>query len=338
MVGFVSDNVSGVHPEIFAAMEKQNSGYCMPYGNDDLSNALQGSFSELFDTEVTVLPCSSGTAANSLALSLMAGPINSVCVHQNSHVYVDECNAPEFFTGGARLAPMGGVGCKISMDSLQNAASHIGQAHSAQPSAISLTQTTEEGTVYSIDEINEITSFAKQHGMKTHMDGARFANAVAALGCHPADITWKAGVDALSFGATKNGAMAAEAVILFDQSLGREAAHRHKRAGQLLSKQRFLSAQLAAYIKHDLWLTNARHANGQIKKLVQMLSSIEEVELPQDIQGNLVFIKFTEEQNKRLSDAGLAGYIFPNGQMRLCCSWATNDDELHAFVHCLEES
>ena len=338
MVGFVSDNVSAIHPKIFAALEQQNSGYCMPYGNDDLTNVLERAFSELFETDVMVLPCTSGTAANSLALSLMAGPINSVCVHRNSHVYVDECNAPEFFTGGARLSPMEGFDCKIDMDSLREAATQIGEAHSPQPSAISLTQTTEVGSVYSIDEISQITSFAKQHGLKIHMDGARFANAVASLGCSPADITWKAGIDALSFGATKNGAMAAEAVILFDKSLGREAAHRHKRAGQLLSKQRFLSAQLAAYINNDLWLENARHAYLQIKQLVHMLSSIEGVELPEKIQSNMIFVKLTEQQNKRLTEASLAGYIFADGRMRICCSWATTDEELHAFVNCLHES
>jgi len=335
MVAFVSDNVSAIHPKIFQAIADQNSAYRMPYGNDDLSKSLVAEFSNLFDTEVAVLACSSGTAANALALSLMAGPINSVCVHRNSHVYVDECNAPEFYTGGARLLPLDGADCKIDLAALELAATQIGEAHSPQPCAISLTQTTEVGSVYSIDEVNEITSFAKRHGLKTHMDGARFANAVAALDCHPADITWRAGIDALSFGATKNGAMAAEAVILFDQALCKEAAHRHKRAGQLLSKQRFLSAQLAAYIKDELWLDNARHANQQMTKLVHMLSSIESIELPENVHSNMIFAKFTEQQNQQLSDAGLAGYIFPNGQMRLCCSWATRDEELHAFVDCL---
>lgn len=335
MTGFVSDNVSGIHPAIFAAIEQENVGYRMPYGNDRLSQRLDAEFSRLFATEVMVLPCCSGTAANALALSLMAGPINSISVHERSHVYVDECNAPEFYCGGARLNPLPGDNGKIALSALQATMQLIGEAHSPQPSAISLTQTTEVGSVYSIGEVKEIASLAGGHAQKLHMDGARFANAIATLGCEPAELTWSAGVDALSFGATKNGCMAAEAVILFDQSLINEARHRQKRAGQLLSKQRFLAAQLLAYIEDDLWLHNARHANQKMHQLADMLGELDGVELPENIESNMMFARFRSDQIERLQAAELAGYVFESGEMRLCCSWASSDQELAQFVECV---
>ncbi|MBT8115833.1 MAG: low specificity L-threonine aldolase [Arenicella sp.] len=337
MTGFLSDNVSGIHPEIMDALRKENSGYRKPYGNDEQSARLDVAFSELFDTEVVVLPCATGTAANSLALSLMAGPINSICVHEKSHVYIDECNAPEFFCGGARLSPLPGANGKIAETSLAKVIGVIGDVHAPQPSAISITQTTEVGTVYSIAEIEAISGFARSHDFKVHMDGARFANAVATLDCHPADLTWRAGIDALSFGATKNGCMAAEAVVLFDKTLIETAHHRQKRAGQLLSKQRFLATQLLAYLHDDLWLRNARHANHKISELAEMLGSIEGVELPVQIESNMIFAKFTAGQNAKLEKAGLAGYLFDSGEMRICCSWATTDDDIQQFVRCIKD-
>jgi threonine aldolase len=268
-------------------------------------------------------------------LSLMAGPINSICVHEKSHVYLDECNAPEFFSGGARLSPMQGEGCKISLSELAKAATTIGQQHSPQPSAVSITQTTEIGSVYSIAEIKQISVFVKQHDLKLHMDGARFANAVASVGCSPAEMTWQAGVDALSFGATKNGCMAAEAVVLFDQSLIDTAMHRQKRAGQLMSKQRFLAAQLGAYLDDGLWLSNAQYSNQQTTALASMLANIEGVELPDSIGSNMMFVKFTQAQIDNLESQGIAGYVYADGKMRLCCSWATTAAELQQFVACV---
>lgn len=337
MSGFLSDNVAGVHPQIMHSLLTENSGYQRPYGNDEQSAKLDSAFSDLFDTEVVVLPCTTGTAANALALSLMAGPINSICVHEKSHVYVDECNAPEFFCGGARLTPLPGPDGKIGVTGLAGVTGVIGDVHAPQPAAISVTQTTEVGSVYAIAEIEEIAHFARRYDIKIHMDGARFANAVAALGCHPADLTWRAGVDALSFGATKNGCMAAEAVVLFDKSLIETARHRQKRAGQLLSKQRFLATQLLAYLQDDLWLHNASHANHKLSQLAAMLEQIEGVTMPGQIASNMMFAKFTEPQNARLQKAGLAGYLFDSGEMRVCCSWATTDDDIKQFAKCVRD-
>lgn len=331
MAEFVSDNVSGIHPKVMQALNDANTGYRRPYGNDELSSQLNEVFSDLFETQVYILPCVTGTAANSLALSLMAGPINSICVHEKSHVYMDECNAPELFSG-ARLLPLPGDSSKLSPESLQSVVSEIGELHSPQPSAISLTQTTETGTVYTLDEIAAVAEFAQTYKMKLHIDGARFANAVASTGCSPADMTWRLGLDALSFGATKNGCLAAEAVVIFDQAMIPEARHRLKRSAQLLSKQRFLAAQLLAYVKDDLWLESARRANGQMAKLASRLSEVEGVELPDSIGSNMMFARFTAEQNQKLEEAGLAGYLFESGHMRLCCSWATQDEELDRFV------
>lgn len=335
MVGFISDNVSGIHPQIVQAILEENSGYRMPYGNDVLSKQINNTFSELFETDVTVIPCTSGTAANSLALSLMAGPVNAIAVHQQSHVYVDECNAPEFYSG-ARLSPLAGANGKIDPHQLDILARTIGEAHSPQPSAISITQTTEIGSVYTLDEIKLISDMAHGYGLKVHMDGARFANAVASLNCSPAELSWRVGVDALSFGGTKNGCMAAEAVVLFDKELIPTAAHRQKRAGQLMSKQRFLAAQLIAYVKHDLWIENAKHGNQQMQKLAKSLSQVDGVKLPDSVESNMIFAQFTAQQNEKLTKKELAGYLFDSGEMRLLCSWATSDQELDAFIECIK--
>ncbi|NND83458.1 MAG: low specificity L-threonine aldolase [Gammaproteobacteria bacterium] len=334
MVGFVSDNVSAIHPRIMEALQRENEGVRMPYGNDGLSAQLNERFSQVFETPVDVIPCTTGTAANSLALSLMAGPINSIGVHERSHVYADECNAPEFYSG-ARLAPLAGADCKVELAELAELTTLIGEAHSPQPAALSLTQTTEVGTVYSIQEVQKLAEMAQVKKMFVHMDGARFANAVAALDCSPADISWRAGIDALSFGGTKNGCMAAEAVVIFNRKLLPTAAHRQKRAGQLLSKNRFMAAQLLAYTEDDLWLQTARHANARMSELAAGLANIEGVQLPSEIASNMMFARFTEAQNRALKNAGLAGYLFDSGEMRLVCSWATSKEDVDQFIACV---
>jgi threonine aldolase len=273
-----------------------------------------------------------------LALSLMVEPINSICVHESSHIFLDESTAPELFTGGARLSPLGGADSKIDLASLQQAMGTIGAMHSAQPGALSLTQSTETGSVYSIDELTQLTKTAKDKGLRTHMDGARFANAVAALDCSPAELTWKAGIDALSFGATKNGAMAAEAVILFKPNLFKSAPYKQKRSGQLLSKQRFLAAQLLAYLKDDLWLVNARTANQKTQNLATGLTNIDGVILPEQITTNMMFVKFTDAQVQRLQKHDLAGYVYANGSMRLCCSWASEESDIAKFIDCVSSA
>jgi len=332
VVGFVSDNVSGIHPAIYDAMSRENSGYRMPYGDDDLSRVLDDRFSELFGAEVAVLPCLTGTATNSLSLALMTRPYNSVCVYADSHVYLDECAAPEFFSGGARQVPIGGPEGKIDPAELLKAMAAIGQPQSAQPAAVTVSQATEIGTLYRIPELHAITTVARNHGLKTHMDGARFANAVAGLDCHPSEITWKANIDILSFGATKNGCLAAEALVLFDTSYIEEARYRLKQCGQRLSKQRFLSAQLLAYIDNGLWLSNAQHANRQAATLAAKLTAIDGVELLHTDKSNMLFVKFSMAQIAALQAAELAGYLYDSGYMRLVCSWATTDEEVSKFL------
>lgn len=338
MSAFISDNVSGIHPTILDAISKANFGSELPYGFDQWSMQLNSDFSDLFETPVLVIPCTSGTAANCLALSLMVEPINSVFVHESSHIFLDESTAPELFTGGARLSPLSGDDSKIDIASLEQAMGTIGAMHSAQPGALSLTQSTETGSVYSIDEVTQLTKTAKDRGLRTHMDGARFANAIAALDCSPAELTWKAGIDALSFGATKNGAMAAEAVILFKPDLFKSAPYRQKRSGQLLSKQRFLAAQLLAYLNDDLWLVNARTANQKTRNMATALANIDGVILPEQITTNMMFVKFTDAQVQRLQKHDLAGYVYANGSMRLCCSWASEESDIAKFIDCVSSA
>jgi threonine aldolase len=332
---FISDNVAGAHPDILDALAACNEGLAPSYGNDDHTRALNEAFSTLFETDVVVVPCTTGTAANALSLSLIAGPINAICAHEQSHVYQDECNAPEFFTGGARLSPIGGADGKLDLDALRASLSRKGDYHAAQPSAVTFSQVTERGTVYSLQEIAELSEFSHANELKLHMDGARFSNAVASLNCSPAEMTWKAGVDLLSFGATKNGCMAAEAIILFNTDLEEEARYRAKRCGQLLSKMRFVTAQLLAFLDNDLWLKNALLANAAAAKLAEGLSESEHAEIANHPQANMLYAKIEDAKIAMLEEAGLAGYVDATGWMRLCTSWRTTDSEIQAFLECL---
>lgn len=331
MAIFKSDNTSAIHPKVFDALQDANRGYAKAYGDDELSIELNQVFSEMFETDVAVIPCLTGTAANSLALSLYAGPVNSIMVHRDGHVYRDECNAPEFYSG-ARLVTVEGANGKMTAETLRPHITNVDPRHTAQPSAISLTQVTELGTVYSLDEIRALTSLAKENDLAVHMDGARFSNGVASLGCSAADMTWKSGVDVLSLGFTKNGAMSAEAVILFDPSKAKEGFLRQKRAGQLLSKNRFMAAQLTSMVKENLWLQIGQASNEKMKKLCDGLAVIEGVEVPDSLDSNLAFIRLQPDQIKRLESAGLAGYLYDDTLMRICCSWSVTAEDIDRFI------
>lgn len=333
MTVFLSDNVAGAHPAIMEAIAEANSGAAAPYGDDVWSAAIDRAFSTLFEREVAVIPCVTGTAANALALSLLLDPTESALVLAGSHVYGDECNAPEFFSGGARLVPLAGEGGKLRPVDLLPELARRGDRHSAQPTALSIAQCTETGRVYRLDELAGLAAAARDNGLSVHMDGARFANAVAALGCSPAEATWKAGVDVLSFGATKNGCLGAEAVVLFDPALAGKARFRAKRAGQLLSKMRFLSAQLLAHVENGLWLDCARHANALALELAASLGSAG-VRVPAPPDANIVFATPDADQSARLSAAGLAGYE-SEGTMRFCTSWQTSEADIAALASCL---
>ena len=279
MALFTSDNVTGACPEVMDALIKANTGVAASYGNDKWSSNLQKKFSEIFETNVTIFPATSGTASNSLALSVLSPVFGKIYCHELSHINTDECGAPEFFTGGAKLIPMRGPNGKITAKEFSESIRGAGNVHLTQPAVISITQSCETGTVYQLDEISAISEIAHAQGLKVHMDGARFANAIAALNVSPAEMTWKSGIDVLSFGATKNGCLAAEAIIFFKKELVGDIAFLMKRAGHLLSKMRFVSAQLDAYISNEVWLKNAKHANDMGKKLSQGLQQHKNIEL-----------------------------------------------------------
>ena len=326
-MNFRSDNESPAAPAIMTALQQANEGTAWAYAEDRWSERLDAAFSELFETQTWALPLSTGTVANSIALSTVAPPWGSVFCHRNAHILNDESGAPEFFGNGLRLVPMDGPDGKFTAEDLEQAvratAGH--GIHSYQAAAVSLTQSTESGTVYRPDEIAAISASAERLGMARHMDGARFGNAVAALGCSPADVTWKAGVQLLSFGASKNGCLAAEALLTFDESLARDTAERlRKRSGHLLSKMRYVSAQLLAYIGQDLWLEMAGHANAQAARFAEAVERHPEAGLEYTVEANEVFVSWTPEGFRRLEAAGIQ-----------FLTWAGRDDLARfVFSHC----
>ncbi|XWK90648.1 MAG: low specificity L-threonine aldolase [Phormidium sp.] len=340
-MNFCSDNVTGVAPEIMAALIAANQGTIMPYGNDEYTQRLQTLFSELFETDVTVFPVATGSAANSLALSVITPPYGAIYCHNESHINLDECGAPEFYTSGAKLVTISGEHGKFSADDLAVKLNKAGAGivHHIQPAAVSITQATEAGTVYTIDEIRQIAEVTHAHNLNLHLDGARFANAVVSLGCTPADITWRSGVDILSFGATKNGAMAAEAVVFFKHKLAESFAFRRKRGGHLFSKMRFLSAQLEAYIKDDLWLKNANHANKMAAKLVKGLSGLPGAKLCHPVEANEIFLQLPEAVIQGLFGEGFQFYRWEGEDsttLRLVTAYNTKEEDVNAFIKAAE--
>jgi threonine aldolase len=336
-MNFCSDNVTGVAPEIMAALVAANDGAAMPYGNDEYTQRLDALFSELFETAVTVFPVATGSAANAIALSVLTPPFGAIYCYAESHINVDECGAPEFYTGGAKLVTLPGYQGKIRATDLADVLKKAGAGvvHHVQPAAVSITQVTEAGTVYTIDEIHQIAEITHAHGLSLHMDGARFANAVVSLGCTPADITWRAGVDVLSFGATKNGAMAAEAVVFFNQSKVETFSYRRKRSGHLFSKMRFLSAQLQAYIKDNLWLRNATHANQMAAHLAAELSLLPGVKLCHPVEANEVFIQLPEAVIEGLFTKGFKFYRWDDEEsttVRLVTAFNTRGEDVTALI------
>ena len=315
-MNFCSDNVTGVAPEIMAALVAVNEGAAMSYGDDECTQRLEARFSELFETEVVVFPVATGSAANALALSVITPPFGAIYCHAGAHINTDECGAPELYTGGAKLVTLPGRDGKINATDLEAtlAGSGAGIVHHMQPATVSLTQATELGTVYQAGEIRQLAEVThNNYGLGLHMDGARFANAVVSLGCTPADITWRVGVDVLSFGATKNGAMAAEAVVFFNPSLAQTFSYRRKRGGHLFSKMRFLSAQLEAYITDDLWLKNASHANSMATKLAAGLTTLPRVQLCAPVEVNEIFLRLPETVIEGLFCEGFSFYRWETG-------------------------
>ena len=339
-VKFASDNVAGACPEVLDALMKANEGDSAPYGNDDYSKVLQEKFSEIFEKEVIVYPTASGTAANALALSTMTPVFGNIYCHKLAHINTDECGAPEFYTGGAKLIPLTGINGKITPEELEKNISGTGIVHHTQPSSVSITQVCETGEVYELDEIKKIADVAHKRKLNMHMDGARFANALVALNCTPAEMTWKSGIDVLSFGATKNGCIAAEAIIFFKPELVGNISFLMKRAGHLLSKMRFVSAQLDAYISNDVWLKNAKQANKMGKKLSDGLVKHNSIKLAYPTQANEVFAKFPREMIEHLNSLGYKmNEDELDGQaVRLVAAWNTQNSDVESFLESINQS
>lgn len=336
---FASDNVTGICPAVLDALIAANSGIAMSYGADEYSVGLQTSLSDIFEIDVTVFPVLSGTAANALALSALAPSFGKVYCHEMSHINTDECGAPEFFTGGAKLVPIVGDDGKITPESLSSVIRGVGNVHSAQPAALSLTQSCEVGTVYQLDEIKNLAATAHEHDLKVHMDGARFANALVSLDVTPAEMTWKAGIDVLSLGGTKNGCLAAEAVVFFKPELVGAFPFLHKRSGQLISKMRFVSAQLEAYVADDTWLDNARHANAMAARLSAGIAALPGLELSWPTQSNEIFVHMPRIVIERLNSVGFTvteGELDETAPPRFVTAWNTTEAEVDRLLDAIQ--
>jgi threonine aldolase len=333
-VNFYSDNVSGISPEIMQALAEANRGQAQPYGADELTQKARTALCELFEHELWVFPVSTGTAANALATSVITPPYGAIYASQTAHIDISECGAAEFFTGGAKIVLVPSEHGRMLPDALTATLETAGKglANRVQPSGLSITQATERGTVYSMNHLQQLIEIGKRHGLKIHLDGARFANAVAKLKVKPADMTWRLGVDVLSFGLTKNGAMGVEAVICFRQDMAEEMRYRQRRAGQVYSKMRFASAQLIAYVKDGLWLKNAENANAMGLRLGQGLSQVPGVKLEEPIEINQLFFTMPERIVAGMEKAGIGLGRRGGGLVRLVTAWSTTAAEVDSAI------
>ena len=340
-INFSSDNETPIAPAMLEAIIEANQGTATAYAEDQWSGQLDQAFSELFRTEAIVLPVTTGTVANAIALAVVTPSWGSVYCHESAHIQCDESGAPEFFGNGLRLVPVVGEAGKLNPDTFEQSirATEGHGVHSYLPSALSLTQSTESGTVYTADEIHKLCDMAHDLDMKTHMDGARFANAVAGLGCHPAEITCEAGIDMLCFGASKNGCMAAEALVIFNQPQWRDTAERlRKRSGHLLSKMRYVSAQLLAYLENDRWLKMATHANTQAAKFASAVEAHSQATLEYPVQANEVFLNWTTQGFAHLESQDILFQPWPgrNDLARFVFSHSTTDEDVQVLVSALK--
>ena len=335
---FASDNNSGVCPEAWAALEEANHGHAVGYGDDPWTKKACRLIRDLFETDCEVFFVFTGSAANALGLASVCRSYHSIICHEASHVQNDECGAPEFFTGGAKVRPIPGKDGRLTPESIAAVADARTDLHFPKSGALSLTQSTELGTVYSPAQLKAICRVAKKSGLKVHMDGARFANAVASLGVVPKDITWKVGVDMLSFGLTKNGTHAGEALIFFDQLLPREFDWQNKQAGQLASKMRFLAAPWIGMLQDGAWLRHANHANRMAKRLRRAISCIPGLQFLHPTRANAVFVDMPPELNAALHRRGWHFYtLYGDSDARLMCSWDTTTEDIDDFVADLTE-
>ncbi|MBZ2168716.1 MULTISPECIES: threonine aldolase family protein [Marinobacter] len=329
---FASDNYSGVCPQAWKAMEAANAKPEPAYGEDSWTLRAADSLRALFDTDCEVYFVFNGTAANSLSLASIGQSFHSVICHELAHIETDECGGPEFASNGSKLLLGQGPEGKLTPESIEHLVTKRTDIHYPKPKALSLTQATEVGTIYTPEELKVIKSVADKHRLNIHMDGARFANAVAALDVHPADITWKAGVDVLCFSGTKNGLAMGEAVVFFNRSLAEDFEWRCKQAGQLASKMRYISAPWCGLLENDTWLDNARHANACAARLANGLKDIPGVAFRYPRQANGLFVEMPEPVQEALRARGWRFYNFIGGAARLMCSWATTHERVDQFI------
>ncbi|MGO4854249.1 threonine aldolase family protein [Phaeovulum sp. W22_SRMD_FR3] len=344
-MNFASDNTGGASPEIMAALQAANAGHMSSYGADPIMAEVQARIREIFEApEAAVYLVATGTAANVLSCAILTQPWGAIFCHRNAHIEEDECGAPEFYTGGAKLVLVEGAHAKMAPEALDKVIRFTGRSgvHNVQRGMVSITNATENGTVYSAAEVAALCAVAKGHGLPVHMDGARFTNALVAAGCTPAEMTWKAGVDVLSFGGTKNGCMGVEAVVIFDPKRAWEFELRRKRGGHLFSKHRFLSAQMLAYLTDDLWLKNARHANAMAARLSAGVVAAG-AELTHPTEANAVFAGWPRAGHAQAMGQGAYYYFWPFDQTlegpgeamltaRLVCGWNTSEAEVDQFL------
>jgi len=345
-MNFASDNTSPVHPLVLQALSRANEGYASGYGADDIMERVRAQVRAVFEApEAAVYLVATGTAANVLALACFCPPWAAIYCHRNAHIEEDECGAPEFYTGGSKLVLVDGAHAKMSPEGLKKAIGFTARAgvHNVQKGMLSLTNATENGTVYSVAETKELAGIAKAAGLPVHLDGARFTNAVVSTGATPAELTWKAGVDVVSFGGTKNGLMGVEAVVIFDPAKAWEFELRRKRGGHLFSKHRYLSAQMEAYLTGDLWLTCAKQANAMAKRLSDGIMKVQGASLTHPTEANAVFAGFPRGGHRKAQAAGAHYYFWPFNQSldgpdddiltaRLVCSWSTTESDVDQFL------
>jgi len=334
---FRSDNTHGASPEILEALARIASGTITSYGNDEITARVRERCRELFETDLEILPVSTGTGGNALSIAAMTPPWGGVFCHDDAHIHRDEMGAPEFFTQGAKLFPIPGLHGKLEAAALAEVIDDIAcEGRTAKPSCVSLTQATEAGTLYTPDEVRALCEIAHARGCRVHMDGARFANAVVSSKASPADLTWRAGVDVLVFGATKNGALAAELIVMFDRSLAGELRTRWHRGGHRYSKMRFLSGQFDAYLADDLWLRNARQANAMAARLAAAMP-----ELLMPVEANVVFARLAPDVLAKLREQGFLFYdwpLFGAGAVRFVCGFSTREEEVDALLTALHSA
>jgi threonine aldolase len=334
---FASDNYAGICPEAWQAMAAANRGHVTSYGDDPWTDKAADAFRDLFETHCEVYFVFNGTAANSLALASLCQSYHSVICSDQSHVETDECGAPEFFSNGSKLMVAVSAQGKLTPESIRELATKRQDIHYPKPRAVTLTQATETGRVYSLAELAGVAEACRRHNLLLHMDGARFANACASLGCSPADISWKSGVDVLCFGGAKNGMAIGEAVLFFDRDLARDFDYRCKQAGQLASKMRFLSAPWIGMLESGAWLRNAEHANRCAQYFAAQIKGIPGITIPQPVEANAVFVEASDEVFEQLRARGWRFYTFIGGAARFMFAWESDLKRIDELARDLKE-